>query len=72
MKFISDKVIARNELAVKKGQLTYLKNLAKVTVLILLRNCGEYMLPFRYRFVIFQNCQFCICFVHYLHVLMLL
>jgi len=30
MKFVSDKVVARNELGVKKGQLTYLKNLAKV------------------------------------------
>jgi len=30
MKFVSDKIVARNELGVKKGQLTYLKNLAKV------------------------------------------
>ena len=30
MKFVSDKVVAHNELGVKKGQLTYLKNLAKV------------------------------------------
>jgi len=30
MKFSADKIVARNELAVKKGQLSYLKNLAKV------------------------------------------
>jgi len=34
MKFMSEKVVARNELGVKKGQLTYLKNLAKVIPLI--------------------------------------
>jgi len=36
MKFISDKVVARNELAVKKGQLAYLKNLAKVISAVML------------------------------------
>ena len=35
LKFVSDKVVARNELGVKKGQLTYLKNLAKVTSAIM-------------------------------------
>ena len=34
MKFVSDKVVALSELAVKKGQLSYLKNLAKVIALI--------------------------------------
>jgi len=35
MKFVSEKVVARNELSVKRGQLTYLKNLAKVSPLVI-------------------------------------
>jgi len=35
MKFVSEKVVARNELAVKRGQLTYLKNLAKVNAVVM-------------------------------------